>query len=264
MGRTLGKIRIGGCTLRWEREVATLAEETGGREVSLVPSAGGLRPKPLASDADQAVLATRETAILADGGKVTLAEAAHGKEILNAFLLADRAALVGRDAVGLHDFAGGSRVALVQPGGGARSELAVATPLALAVPFADRLVVLRGDGASGVHAVRAGFPLLRRVGQWFLAGGGSLLVLASGEDPGRAVPEETEGELRPDLAAVRGDLAAVPTRDHVYIADGASGAIHGCAVEGLIASVAVSGGKVTVRSGGNRRTVFDRDGNRIG
>jgi hypothetical protein len=264
MGKTLGTMRVGGCTLRWERENATLAEDASGCATALAPAAGGLRPKPIASDADQAVLATRETALLADGGRFTLAEAFHGKEILRGFLVADRAALVGRDGVGLYDFAGGGRVALVEPGGGSRSELAVGTLLSLAVPFDDRLVVLRGDGASGVHPVRAGFPLLRRVGERFLAGGGSLLVLASAEEPGLAVSEETEGELRPDLAAFRGDLAAVPTRDRVYVVDGSAGAIRECPVEGLIASVAVSSGKVTVRSAGNRRTVFDRGGNRLG
>jgi len=264
MGKTLGTLRIGGCTLSWERGRAVLRDGSGRREVALRPSGGGIAAKPGAKDPDQAVLLAGTRAVLADGGAFTLVEADHGKAVLRAMVAGDRAVLISREKAALHEFGSGVRLGEVHtPLGAARPEMAVAAARAVAVPFQDSLAVLRtDDGASSVHRVKASFPLLVRVGDWFLAGGGSLLVLASGAEPGRADSEETRGPIRADLARVRGDLAAVPSRDDVHIVDGQAGEIVACAVDGRIESVEVGADAVTVRSGGHRTTEFDRRGNR--
>ena len=263
MGKRLGSLRIGGCTLTWERGQATLTDASGLREISLRLSGGGLGAEVGAKDPDQAILVGGTRAVLADGGAFTLSEVDHGKGILRAMVAGDRAGLVSREKAAVLEF--GTGVVLGEahtPYGASRPEMAVATARAVAVPFQDSFAVLStDDGVSAVHRVKAGFPLLEKVGEGFLAGGGSLLVYASGREPGRADSEETRGRIREGLARVRGDLAAVPTRDDVYIVDGKAGEIRACAVDGRIEEVVVGADTVTVHSGGNRTTVFDRYGN---
>jgi hypothetical protein len=260
MGRTLGSVDIGGCRLTWERAGATLTDALRRRSISLTPSSGGLEKDVLASDPDQAVLASRESALLADGGRFTLEEAFHGEKIFGAFVIRDRALLFGRDEVGLYEFGNGNAVTFVKPGGGSRFAMALSNGRAAAVPFDQRLVIVNGDGRNGVHLMRAHFPLLRAVGSRFLAGGGSLLTLADGDDPGRAESVETRGQIQPDLARVRGDLAAVPTRDWIYIVDGLGGRIHEKRPDGKIVDVTVAAGKVHVVCANNVTHSFDRDG----
>jgi hypothetical protein len=188
MGRTLGTIRVGGCTLRWERERASLADGEGSRVIEVVPANGGIREEALAKGPGRAILATRETAILADGEGFTLAEASHGEKILGAFALGDLAALFGREEVALYGFPTGAQAAFVGVAGG----------------------------------------------------------------------------LRPELASSRGDLAAVPSREHVYIVDGKAGTIRDAAVEGRITAVAVAADRVTVKYGTRSTAVFDRAGDPAG
>ncbi|MCK6479814.1 MAG: hypothetical protein L6R43_06620 [Planctomycetes bacterium] len=263
MGKVLGRLKIGGCALSWERERATLADAAGTREITLRPPAGGLGEKPLAKDPDQAILGLGNHVVLADGSAFTLAGVDHGKAVLAAWILGDRAVLASRERVAVHAFDGARLGGAESPGGGLRPELAAVSPRALALPFHDAFLVVRADGLCAPHAVKAGFPLLRRVGGWFLAGGGDLLVLASVEEPGRADAGATEGNVRHELAAVRGTLAAVPARSDVYIVDGEEGRILGRPVEGRILSLEVGAETVTVQSAGNRTTIFDRRGNRV-
>jgi len=260
MGKRLGSLRIGGCTLAWERGRASLTDASGRRETALRLSGGGLVAAAGAKDPDQAVLLGGTRAVLADGGAFTLAEVDHGKTILRALVVGDRAVLVSREKAAVHEFGTGVRLGEAHtPYGASRPEMCVASARAVAIPFQDSLAVISvDDGAGGIHRVKAGFPLLARVGEGFLAGGGSTLVYASGREPGRADSVETRGQLRTDLLRVRGDLAAVPTRDDLYIVDGREGEIHHFAVEGRIEEVSVAPESVTVRSAGRRTTTFDR------
>ena len=255
-------IALGKARLRWEGRVARLVR--GGTALEAALPAGTLGEEPLAKAGARAVLATRDTAVLADGKGMTLATARFPGAILAARAIGAAALLVGRDEVEVRDFPSGSRLGGASPGGASRPGLVAVAGTSAACAFADRFVAAAADGRTAVHAVQASFPLLEAVGGWFLAAGRDRIVTASAGEPGRSRAWTASGALRHDLFASKGALGALATRDHLYVVDGTAGEVRERGLGGRIEEVEVLAGRVRVVTADGREREFDAGGDEVG
>jgi hypothetical protein len=148
MGTTLGTLAIGGCTLLWERQKATLSGKAGKAPLEVNLTDGSIREKPLAKGSDQAVLDSGTNAVLADGARYSLRLVMHGEPVLAALIAGGRALLVAREDMGLYDFETGSVITHEPTAGGAlQHELAVSRDDLAAVPGQRQVFIV--DAAAG-------------------------------------------------------------------------------------------------------------------